>query len=114
MCKVTDFGLSRGNMGAGGDDMAASRMTGLAGTFHWMAPEVLEKGEYSFKSDMWSYGVILWELQSLAKVPFKGTKMMQRLSKDLKIGLVNIGTKLKVTSNDLQQLQQRALQVNQK
>lgn len=42
--KVTDFGLSRSkeemnSVTPGGAD--AVRMTGLAGTFHWMAPEVL-------------------------------------------------------------------------
>jgi serine/threonine protein kinase len=40
-CKITDFGLSR-SMGAEG-----SMMTGQAGTFHWMAPEVLENHPYT-------------------------------------------------------------------
>ena len=46
--KITDFGLSRAVSGlSGGADFssqashAGGRMTGLAGTFHWMAPEVL-------------------------------------------------------------------------
>jgi serine/threonine protein kinase len=55
--KITDFGLSRHN-----DDLSTSRMTGLAGTFHWMAPEVLKSDEYTHKADVYSYGIVLWEV----------------------------------------------------
>jgi serine/threonine protein kinase len=37
-------------------------MTGLAGTFHWMAPEVLRSEEYTHKADVYSYGIVLWEI----------------------------------------------------
>jgi serine/threonine protein kinase len=37
-------------------------MTGLAGTFHWMAPEVLKSDEYTHKADVYSYGIVLWEI----------------------------------------------------
>lgn len=37
-------------------------MTGLAGTFHWMAPEVLQSEEYTHKADVYSYGIVLWEV----------------------------------------------------
>lgn len=44
-CKITDFGLSRAinNLDNSNEFQSEgpSRMTGLAGTFHWMAPEVL-------------------------------------------------------------------------
>nr|XP_006818736.1 PREDICTED: uncharacterized protein LOC102803455 [Saccoglossus kowalevskii] len=41
----------------------------------WMAPETLE-GDfvYSHKSDMWSFGVLLWEISSLGCRPFKDVK----------------------------------------
>ncbi len=32
------------------------------GTTHWMAPEVIEKRNYSFASDMYDYAIIVWEL----------------------------------------------------
>ena len=59
--KITDFGLAR-SIGE-----TARRMTGLAGTFHWMAPEVLRSEEYTHKADVYSYGIVLWEI--LAREP---------------------------------------------
>lgn len=31
---------------------------------HWMAPELLEGKQYSFKVDVYSYGILLWEILS--------------------------------------------------
>jgi serine/threonine protein kinase len=55
--KITDFGLSRNN-----SELQTSRMTGLAGTFHWMAPEVLKSDEYTHKADVYSFAIVLWEI----------------------------------------------------
>mmetsp|Transcript_26899 Transcript_26899/g.25959 ORF Transcript_26899/g.25959 Transcript_26899/m.25959 type:complete len:121 (+) Transcript_26899:1-363(+) len=45
-------------------------MTGQAGTFHWMAPEILENKAYTNKADVYSYGIVLWEL-ICREPPFK-------------------------------------------
>jgi serine/threonine protein kinase len=37
-------------------------MTSVLGTFHWMAPEIFENKPYSIKADVYSYGVVLWEI----------------------------------------------------
>lgn len=34
----------------------------------WLAPETLGKGIYSTKSDVWSYGIVLWEIFSDGEV----------------------------------------------
>jgi serine/threonine protein kinase len=52
---VTDFGLSRSRVNT-------LLMTGAAGTPEWMAPEVMRHEAIDEKSDVWSYGVIVWEL----------------------------------------------------
>lgn len=36
----------------------------------WMAPESIRYSIYSTKSDVWSFGVVIWELFSLGEIPF--------------------------------------------
>lgn len=36
----------------------------------WTAPEVLQKNDYSTKSDVWGYGVFMWEVFSLGELPY--------------------------------------------
>lgn len=36
----------------------------------WTAPEVLQKNDYSTKSDVWAYGVFMWEVFSLGELPY--------------------------------------------
>uniref|UniRef100_A0A914XJG8 Protein kinase domain-containing protein n=1 Tax=Plectus sambesii TaxID=2011161 RepID=A0A914XJG8_9BILA len=37
----------------------------------WLAPEVLADDDYSMKSDVWSFGVLLWELYSCGEMPYQ-------------------------------------------
>jgi serine/threonine protein kinase len=69
-CKVTDFGLSR--FKAETDE----RMTGQCGTYHWMAPEVINSEIYTEKADVYSVAIILWEIYTRA-IPYDGMKPLQ-------------------------------------
>ncbi len=46
----------------------------MVGTPYYLSPEIIEGRPYSFKSDIWSLGVLLYELCAL-KPPFEGTSM---------------------------------------
>jgi hypothetical protein len=65
--KISDFGLSRRLPPKSCD--ASSLMTGGVCTTRWMAPEVLRGRGYDEKADVYSYGVVLYELLS-RRVPF--------------------------------------------
>ncbi|XP_057952045.1 probable serine/threonine-protein kinase SIS8 isoform X2 [Malania oleifera] len=68
--KVCDFGLSRMKH----NTFLSSRST--AGTAEWMAPEVLRNEPSNEKCDVFSFGVILWELSTLQQ-PWGGMNPMQ-------------------------------------
>ncbi len=36
----------------------------------WTAPEVIKYRKYSFSSDVWSYGILLWEIMSFGEKPY--------------------------------------------
>ncbi|XP_031164373.1 mitogen-activated protein kinase kinase kinase 21 isoform X1 [Sander lucioperca] len=61
--KITDFGLAR--------EWHKTTKMSAAGTYSWMAPEVIKSSLFSKGSDVWSYGVLLWELLT-GEVPYRG------------------------------------------
>nr|BBF89469.1 putative MAP3K delta-1 protein kinase [Oryza glaberrima]BBF89481.1 putative MAP3K delta-1 protein kinase [Oryza glaberrima] len=68
--KVADFGLSRLKL-----ETFLTTKTGK-GTPQWMAPEVLRNEPSNEKSDVYSYGVILWEIAT-QKIPWDNLNTMQ-------------------------------------
>lgn len=67
--KLCDFGLSRINNPKKGE---AKRV----GTPHWMAPEILRGEKYEFESDVYSFGMIIWE-QLTGEIPYKNLSPAQ-------------------------------------
>ncbi|KAH3820043.1 hepatocyte growth factor receptor-like [Dreissena polymorpha] len=65
--KVSDFGLSR-DVYEREYYSSCDKTTKLP--VKWMSPESLEFGHYSSKSDVWSYGVVLWELLTRGMCPY--------------------------------------------
>lgn len=53
VAKLTDFGAST---------IMAPTMSQGIGSIMWMAPEVLHSKDYSEKADIYSFGIVLWEI----------------------------------------------------
>lgn len=68
--KLTDFGLSKVKSESKSQSMATRTNREAVGTIAWMAPELFaRKAIYTQKSDIYSFGITLWELAS-RKIPF--------------------------------------------
>ena len=70
MIKLGDFGISK--VLTNTIDKART----MVGTPYYLSPEIVEGRPYSFKSDVWSLGVLLYELCTL-RPPFDGTSIRQ-------------------------------------
>lgn len=81
--KVSDFGLSRYVL----DDDYVSSM-GSKFPVRWSAPEVLLYSKFSSKSDIWAFGVLMWEIYSLGKMPyerFSNSETTEHVTKGLRL-----------------------------
>ncbi|XP_036436631.1 tyrosine-protein kinase receptor Tie-2 isoform X1 [Colossoma macropomum] len=65
VAKIADFGLSRGQ------EVYVKKTMGRL-PVRWMAIESLNYSVYTTNSDVWSYGVLLWEVVSLGGTPYCG------------------------------------------
>lgn len=61
VAKVSDFGLAREGV---------TRSDSQKLPVKWTAPEALKENKFSNKSDVWSFGIFLWELYSYGRVPY--------------------------------------------
>ena len=82
VAKVTDFGLARDVQLEG-----IYTKTTTAGRLpvKWMAPESIRLHIYTSKSDVWSFGVLLWEIISIGECPYPGIPA-RLLARKLMIG----------------------------
>jgi len=75
--KISDFGLSRFVQS---DHVEGMKTVADIGPVRWMSPELLSDRLYSFKSDVWSFGVVIYEVVE-RKLPYENLSLEQVASK---------------------------------
>lgn len=67
--KIADFGVAR-------IEVQTEGMTPETGTYRWMAPEMIQHRPYTQKVDIYSFGIVLWELVT-GMLPFQNMTAVQ-------------------------------------
>ncbi|XP_071201927.1 mast/stem cell growth factor receptor Kit-like isoform X3 [Salvelinus alpinus] len=82
VAKICDFGLAR--------DITTDSNYVVKGNARlpvkWMSPESIFECVYTFESDVWSYGILLWEIFSLGSSPYPGMLVDSKFYKMIKEG----------------------------
>ncbi|XP_064105314.1 tyrosine-protein kinase Shark-like isoform X1 [Macrobrachium nipponense] len=81
LVKISDFGLSRA-LGGNKDYYTSSK--GGKWPLKWCAPESINYGTFTHGSDVWSYGITLWEMYTFGDQPYgelPGFKVVELLEK---------------------------------
>ncbi|CAH2105820.1 unnamed protein product [Euphydryas editha] len=78
-CKVADFGFARD---VAGTHVYERKSDGRL-PIRWMAPESLYDDIFSVKSDIWSFGVLLWEIVTLGSTPYPGLSAGDVMRKEI-------------------------------
>lgn len=98
--KIADFGLARNT---DGKDYYHKETEGNL-PLKWMAPEAITHQKYTTKSDVWSFGILLWEIYSLGSTPYPGVKNNDVLK------YVRRGTRMEKPKHSEEQIYQLMLQ----
>lgn len=69
--KICDFGLARAV------PTHTSALTVETGSYRWMAPEVISHEPYNTKADVFSFGILLWEILSGGELPYAQLNPLQ-------------------------------------
>ncbi|XP_072101510.1 ephrin type-B receptor 2 isoform X2 [Mobula birostris] len=69
VCKVSDFGLSRFLEEDTSDPTYTSALGGKI-PIRWTAPEAIQYRKFTSASDVWSYGIVMWEVMSYGERPY--------------------------------------------
>ncbi|KAF7207375.1 tyrosine-protein kinase FRK [Nothobranchius furzeri] len=80
ICKVADFGLARVFMKENeyeDEDCVYEPKEGTKFPVKWTAPEAINGNRYTIKSDVWSFGILLYEIMTFGQMPYPGMSNIQ-------------------------------------
>ncbi|XP_054257445.1 mucin-2-like [Macrosteles quadrilineatus] len=82
LCKIADFGMSRNVRDTG--QIYEQRQSKGALPIRWMAPESLHFSLFTHKTDVWSFGILMWEIVTLGSTPYAtmGAREVMRRVRD--------------------------------
>jgi len=70
LVKIADFSLNTGDRSKGGSRIYINTDAGRL-PVKWMAPESLSDGHFSVASDVWAFGITLWEIVTIGEESFR-------------------------------------------
>lgn len=87
MAKISDFGLSKNCYKLG---FYKTKSKGKLLPYKWLALECLRENRFTPQSDVWSFGILLWEMFTFGGEPYPGMdsviKLIEALENDYKMG----------------------------
>jgi len=72
-CKVADFGFAKDVLNK--KEYRSKSVFQRPRPTRWLAPESVFLFKHSIQSDVWSYGIVLWEIVTLGNLPYPGKKI---------------------------------------
>lgn len=88
-CKVADFGLSR-EIENGNATEGVYWTKGGKIPVRWTAPEAISHTKFTCSSDVWSYGVVAWEVMSFGERPYwnwSNTDVIKAIEKGFRLNI---------------------------
>ena len=106
--KISDFAMSR--MTEGDDEIYTVNTTAKRIPIKWTAPEALTHMTYVLATDVWAFGILVWEIFSCGKMPYPGMN-----PSEIKEEVINQGYRMNApagTPDEVQQLMDECWQHN--
>ncbi|XP_041661047.1 tyrosine-protein kinase SRK2 [Cheilinus undulatus] len=79
ICKVADFGLARVFMKE--SESVYEAKEGAKFPVKWTAPEAMNENKFTIKSDVWSFGILLYEIMTFGQMPYQAMTNMQVMNR---------------------------------
>ncbi|XP_076138244.1 fibroblast growth factor receptor homolog 1 [Alosa pseudoharengus] len=89
--KVAEFGLSRDLTRMRSRRSTHKKQRKERVPLRWYPPEYFRNNYYSFKGDVWAYGIVLWEMQSFGTLPYPNLETSEEVVYHICAGHRNVG-----------------------